>query len=150
MNKELLLRLANHLEGGKFAYRWNFSAFRARLFDGVCGCAIGELAVLVKDTDPSLNTLLDGYGDPQYRYEPVQQEARRLLGLELPEFQYLFLPMEDVEEGQETNSYLTVTATPKQVAALIRDFVTSDGERYERTEDEQARHCNAQELCNDL
>lgn len=154
MNKELLLKLADHLESGKLKYKWDYRKFRSKDINGICGCAVGELAHLLAAASPRLDGLVDASMVGLYR-NSIKSEVCELLGLDSESYYYLFIPIEDpsAESIRKSTSYLTDSATAPQVAALIREFVRTGGDMRRRTDEEidSLRHADSTEnLSNDL
>jgi hypothetical protein len=131
MNKERLLKLAEHLEAGKFGVdgtkKFYFSCYNLvprnwekKNVCGTAGCAIGECPVVFPD-----DWMFDNYGDPILSIQPHwSTKGAGMYYFQLTERQYehLFIPT-----FQDTEVYggedLGDDATPEEVAANILAFI---------------------------
>lgn len=134
MNRPGLMQLAAHLEAGRLFHKWNFSTFRALRFGETCGCAVSELSRLAGLQDLETTLAAHDVSTVDAQYPIIQKEVRRHLDLTKAEFNYLFIP--NTGRGcTEQGRWLTEDASPKEVAGLIRHYLTT-GRMLERSDEE--------------
>lgn len=128
-----LLKLADHLEGGKLGHKkfyfgmWNTDEELTQLATNGCGyagCAIGECPAAFKRSWKwkSGAPVLIGLRLPRDQQFDSFASAQKFFGLSMMEANHLFIPMRQFTNtlgGRE----LSRTATKTQVARNIRTFV---------------------------
>lgn len=124
MNKRRLLKLASYLEKTRFTkkHRFDFSVVRAPTDCGTAGCTPGELPRVFPGSWKYSDTLEGGWPvprkDDQYS---VNRNARKFFDITSLEVSRLFYPLD--QDPMLDLHQLTLTATPREVAANIRHFV---------------------------
>ena len=125
MNKERLLKLADHLEHGKLGHKvFDFGVYNLRKDEGApakgrcgyMGCAIGECPIVWPEHWQF------GPAPVLWGYRWTLESGIAWFDITADEFSHLFLP-----HGQYPEDYggteLGIDATKEQVAANIRAFV---------------------------
>jgi len=128
MNKERLLKLAEHLESGKLGHKkFNFSVYNCKMnyndspFEcGYTGCAIGELPIIFSDewsfSDNGMPNLIVDSSDY------VSDDAMEFFDITLEQFSHLFSPDNQMPE-RFGGKHLSDNATRYDVADGIRSFI---------------------------
>lgn len=133
MNKEKLLKLADHLENGKLGHKkfdYNFYNLNKEgsKFEpyscGYAGCAIGECPIAFpndwefnKNNDPCLKNELC-----------PSDSAEKFFDINYTEFVFLFIPGRELYMDNDEITYSPGSmATKKQIALHIRKFVANNG-----------------------
>ena len=137
MNKERLLKIADHLEKGELAQTFDFSSISFGINEdntcGTHGCALGEFPIIFpEDWEYELIGEASGFAVyPKNETNKIGDVFEKYLGLEYHEYAALFEPFAD-ESIEKVNSdlqrserleYLDTDATKEQVARNIRIFV---------------------------
>ncbi len=122
MNKERLLKLAEHLESGKLGHKeFYFGNYNVGEFDGrgcgTSGCAIGECPIVFKEWK------FDDNGTPVVgKSQTAESSGTKFFNISISEYEHLFYPFSQNVEMYGGNT-LGYSATKEQVASNIRAFV---------------------------
>lgn len=132
MNKERLLKLADHLEHGKLGHKvfdftkLNYNDISDENRCGTNGCAIGECPIVFPEF---------WQFSKEYAYSPLLKSdhhfgdsfscATEFFEISFYDADYLFIPSEDDDETnpEDSDGFLNAKSTKEEVAARIREFV---------------------------
>lgn len=116
MRADRLLRLAEHLEGGKLGHiRFNYAITHS--YCGIVGCAMGELPYIWPDEFKFLDGYMSVFNKKRLDLNFVEAQCE-FFGISDYERNYLFFPMMN-------GNTLRGSASKEEVAAHIRSFVAS-------------------------
>lgn len=132
MNKERLLKLADHLENGELAHKvFDYSTYNSTPGEyldinvcGTAGCAIGELPAVWPGVFVWYGSTILKIGN---HYSSTGGSARSWFDLNNHEYEFLFIPSELQSMESMAINPLGKTATKEQVAQHIRRFVEHGG-----------------------
>lgn len=119
MNKQRLLKLAEHLESGELGHDiFDFNNYHEEKNCKTSGCAIGECPYVFPEDwiFDILPTLRD------YSYLTVERASQKFFDLTRDEYYFIFTP----SGPYNPEGYLPKNATKEEVAAHIRKFVEDE------------------------
>ena len=149
LHADRLIKLAEHLEGGKLGLEWDFGQCRnvtntTRLFrKPICktvGCAIGDCATVFGKE----------WGEPVINWHQGQIQGMAFFGLNHNEFLTMFYGARKIDEVGKLCAFnlprLPYTASPFEVARQIRSFVPLKLASLENPQERQATlvECSSQ------